>query len=115
MIVADSTGTRSYGCSYGCGNAYDVVVVMVQDGTTEFLCLPCFVRLASEVATALTDPENAKVIEALRQAGHMDGIPTPGPTAKAGRKNAPAGTDDPDLIAAYDDVVTEDELPAEFR
>lgn len=106
---------RSYGCTYGCGNPYDVIVVMVNDGTTEFLCLPCFVRTASDVVAAITEPDNADVRKAVTGAGNVDPVKMTGPGVKRRGRNAPATTDDDDLITAYDHVIREDELPPEFR
>ena len=106
---------RSYGCSYGCGNPYDYVIVSVADSSTEFLCLPCFVRLATDLVAAVTDPAATKVQVALAEAGYLNTEPVAGPAPKRRGHNAPANNDDPDLITAYEDVITEDELPDEFR
>lgn len=106
---------RSYGCSWGCGNPFDYVVVSVADSSTELLCLPCFVRLATDLVAAVTDPAAAKVRAALEAEGYANLDMTPGPRGKPRGHNAPANTDDPDLITAYDDLVTVDELPEEFK
>lgn len=106
---------RSYGCSYGCGNPYDYVIVSVSDSSTEFLCLPCFVRLATDLVAAVTDPAAGKVRDALTQTGYVDTGVVAGPVGKARGHNAPANTDDLDLITVYDDVITVDELPDAFK
>ena len=106
---------RSYGCTFGCGNPYDIIVISIADGTTEFVCIPCFVKLASDMITAITESDNPTVREAMES--WVAGTPdmAPGPGAKRGKRNAPATSDDPDLLDAYDDVITVDELPEEFR
>jgi hypothetical protein len=107
--------TRSYGCSFGCGNPYDFIFVSVVDGTTEFLCLPCMVRLASDMVAAVTEPDNPSLLAALAGAGQVDTAPMSNGNVKRRGKNAPVNTDDDDLISAYEDVITEDELPDAFR
>lgn len=106
---------RSYGCTYGCGNPYDVIVISVQDGTTEFLCMPCFVKLAADMVTALVNEDSANVQAKVRKAGTVDQAPMSGNGARPRGHNAPATTDDPDLFAAYDAVITAEELPEAFR
>ena len=106
---------RSYGCSFGCGNPYDYIVVSVADGTTEFLCLPCYVRLATDMIAAVTEPDNATVAKALAEAGYVDSVPMRESQVRIRGHNAPVTTEDDDLIEAYSGVITEDELPPEFR
>lgn len=106
---------RSYGCSYGCGNPYDYVFVSVADSTTELLCVPCFLKLASDILTAITTPDAADVMAAVADMGQIDQVSTNGTGPRRRGKNAPATTDDPDLIQAFDGVITVDELPEEFR
>lgn len=106
---------RSYGCTFGCGNPYDFVVITVEDSTTEFLCLPCFVRLAMDMVAAVTDSDDPKVKAALSE----DVTPVVAKTAnsmiKPRGKNAPVTADDDDLISEFQSVITVDELPEEFR
>lgn len=106
---------RSYGCTFGCGNPYDYVVISVADGSTEFLCLPCYVRLATDLVEAVTNPEGQKVIDALRESGTVEQAPMSGSKPKSRGRNAPVTNDDPDIFEEFDGVVTEDELPDEFR
>lgn len=106
---------RSYGCSWGCGNPYDYVFVNVQDATTEFLCMPCFLKLAEQIITAVTSPEGKEVMAALADAAKLDIAPMQDTNIKARGHNAPAGVEDPDLLEAFDTVITVDELPEEFR
>lgn len=106
---------RSYGCTFGCGNPYDYVIVTVQDSTTEMLCLPCFLKLASDVLEAVVNPDNPDVIRAIENAGTAEQTKMNGQGPKRGRKNAPVTADDPSLIEAFDSVISEDELPPEFR
>lgn len=113
--MPDDSYVRSYGCSYGCGNPYDYVFVSVADGTTEFLCLPCFVKLAETLLTAVIDPSNEIVQGAVAAMGTLDAAPVKNNTVKQRGKNAPVNADDDDLIAAFDSVITVDELGPEFR
>lgn len=106
---------RSYGCSFGCGNPYDYVFVTVADGTTEFLCLPCFVRLASDLLEAVTEPDSPRVKAAVAAMGTVDNVPMTSGKVKSRGRNAPADSEDPDLFMAFDSVITEDELPEAFR
>lgn len=106
---------RSYGCSFACGNPYDVIVVTVSDGTTQFLCLPCFVRTAMDVVAAVTDPESTNVQTALQLAGELVNVTPASDGVKPRGKNAPADVDDDDMMEAFSGFITEDELPEEFR
>ena len=106
---------RSYGCTFGCGNPYDYIVISAADGTTEFLCLPCYVRLAIDMIAAVTNADDPKVQEAMRALGDMPIDIAPRPSGKPRGKNAPATTDDPELFEAFDDVITTEDLPEEFR
>jgi hypothetical protein len=113
--MPDDTPTRSYGCSYGCGNPYDYVFVSVSDGTTEFLCLPCFLVLAQQLVTAVIDPSDPTVRAAMADATPLDQAPMHNGGVKRRGKNAPVTTDDDDLIGSFDSVITVDELPEAFR
>jgi hypothetical protein len=107
--------SRSYGCTFGCGNPYDYIVVSVADSTTELLCLPCYVRLATDMLVAVTDPSNADVKAALAAVGGLELSQVPGPTGKRRGHNAPATTDDDAIFAAFEDAITAEELPDDFR
>lgn len=112
-VIAENQ--RSYGCTFGCGNPYDMIVITVSDGTTQFLCVPCFIRTASDALSALLDIKSPGVQEAI---AHQlaSGLPSvPGPSGKRGKRNAPATSSDAALIEAYSDVMDADALPPEFR
>lgn len=111
----DGDTTRSYGCTFACGNPYDYVFIDVRSGTTEMLCLPCFIRLAHDMLTAVTEPDPEQVAKWLHTISPLDPTPMHRNGAKRGRKNAPATNDDPDLFEAFDSRIDADELPAEFR
>lgn len=113
--MPDETTERSYGCSYGCGNPYDYVFVSVRDGTTEFLCLPCFLTLAQQLVTAVIDPSDPTVQAAVADMPALEQAPMNGRGAKRRGKNAPTTADDPDLFEAFDSVITVDDLPEAFR
>lgn len=105
---------RSYGCSWGCGNPYDYVFVSVADGTTEFLCLPCFLKLAQEIVTAVISPDGEEVMAALADMRGSEQAPMRSGKVRKRGKNAPANSEDPDLIDAFDSRLTPDELPEDF-
>lgn len=106
---------RSYGCTFACGNPYDYVFIDVRSGTTELLCLPCFLRLAHDILSAVTEPDPAQVAQWLRMISPLDQAPMKSNGAKRGRKNAPATNDDPDLFDTFDSRIDASELPAEFK
>ncbi len=106
---------RSYGCTYGCGNPYDFVIVDVASSTTEFLCLPCFAHLAAQVIEVVNDPDGEMAKLAASMGPNPEQAPMTGTRVRKGRRNAPAGTDDPDVVSAFDGTIAEDELPEEFR
>lgn len=106
---------RSYGCTFGCGNPYDFVFISIRDGTTEFLCVPCFVRLASDIVSAVVEADSDMTAKWLDSGASLLQSPMRGRSARAGRRNAPATNQDPDLIDAYDSRIGAGDLPAEFR
>lgn len=106
---------RSYGCTFGCGNPYDFIFVSVRDGTTEFLCLPCMVRLASDMVEAVTEPGSDRVKIASGFSAGQESAPMNGTASRGKGKNAPATSLDPELFDSYDSVITEEELPDAFR
>lgn len=106
---------RSYGCSFGCGNPYDFILVSVLDSETQFLCVPDFLRLAEDMLEAIVNPGNPNVQAALAEAGTAESVPMTGPGPKRRGKNAPANSEDADLIEAFDSVITVDDLPEAFR
>jgi len=106
---------RSYGCTFGCGNPYDYVFIDVRGCTTEFLCLPCFVRLASDIVNAVVEVDPAKEAAWLKAMSPLDTTPMSGNGPKPRGHNAPATNDDPDLFEAFDGTITVDELPDGFK
>lgn len=115
MSEGSGLSVRSYGCTFGCGNPYDVIIISVADGTTEMLCMPCYVRMASDVIEAITQPDSDAVKAAIAAAGSVDQAPMRGQGARSRGHNAPATADDPDIFEAYDSRVTAEELPEEFK
>jgi len=106
---------RSYGCTFGCGNPYDFVFISVRDGTTEFLCLPCFVHLASDMVKAVTEPSADEKAAWSDDELTGQGAPMLTGGSRGRGKNAPATSDDPGLLEAFDSVITEEDLPEVFR
>ena len=115
MTSPNGDTPRSYGCTFGCGNPYDYVFISVRDGTTEFLCLPCFVRLASDIVTAVTEPDPEQVSKWLKTISPLAPTPMRANSVRSGRKNAPATNDDPDLFETFDSRIDVSDLPAEFQ
>ena len=114
-VINGTAPERSYGCSWGCGNPYDYVIINVADGTTEFLCLVCLLKLCQEMIGAVLNPDDPDVKAAMAEYANLDRAPmTSGKVRKRG-KNAPADFDDDSLIEAFDSRLTADELPEEFR
>lgn len=111
----DPPPERSYGCTFGCGNPYDFVLTTVQDSSTEFLCLPCFIVLARDMVIAINDPTNVDVLAAIAYAAESRGAQVPGPAGKARGRNKPVNTPDDGILDDFDAVITVDDLPAEFR
>lgn len=108
-VVNGAVPERSYGCSWGCGNPYDYVIINVADGTTEFLCLVCLLKLCQEMIGAVLNPDDPDVKAAMAEYASLERAPmTSGKVRKRGR-NAPADIDDDDLIQAFDSRVTDDE------
>lgn len=106
---------RSYGCSFGCGNPYDYVFVSVADGTTEFPCLPCFVKLAADIVAAVTSGEGAEMMAAIQEMSTVQQVPHRGRKQRARGHEAPVNADDDGLIEAFDSRITEEELPDDFK
>jgi hypothetical protein len=65
--------------------------------------------------TAVTDPDNAEVKAALEAVGSIGTRQVPGPSGKRRGHNAPANNDDDDVFTAFEDVVTSEEMPEEFK
>lgn len=106
---------RSYGCQYGCGNPYDVILIQIQDNSTLLLCIPCFVKTAIEIVDAMTGDVSPEVETERRELNSIQQPVMSGSRVRRGRHNAPAGTDNPDLIEAYDTQIVDDELPDKFK
>lgn len=104
---------RSYGCSSGDGRPYDVVLVDVKDATTQFLCIPCLLNLAMSIAQAITNPDDPDVQMVLTSSAAQTGDQVPGPRPRRGRRNAPVNSEDPDIFAAFDSGVFEEESSGE--
>lgn len=106
---------RSFGCQYGCGNPMDVMLYQFVDGSTLVLCIPCFIRTAMDIVTAMTSNPDEGIQQMMAEMTTLDMVDTPTARARRGKHNAPAGVDNAELIDAYDTAVTEDELGDEFK
>lgn len=115
--MSEATGMpeRSYGCTFGCGNPYDYIIVSAIDNTVEMLCIPCYIRLAADMVGAMTSPDDPEVMAALKAIGADNAETVPGPKGKPRGHNPPAGSTDPDFIETFDTFITVEELPDEFR
>jgi hypothetical protein len=114
MSEAVDIEPRSYGCSLGCGNPYDFVVVLVQDATTQMLCTPCFVRTAADVLDAMTNPDDPEVQRRIAEIGPAEQVPMYGRQVAARGHEAPADSMDPDAIEEFAGYVLADEIDAEL-
>lgn len=112
MSEIETIDARSYGCSLGCGNPYDFVVVLVQDSTTQMLCTPCFVRTAADMLEAMTNMSDPEVQRRIAEAGAVEQVPMYGRQVAARGHEAPADTIDPDAIETFESYVLEDEVDA---
>jgi len=114
-VTTPAPEIRSYGCTFGCGNPYDIIVVTVLDGSTELLCIPCFIKMAYDMTEAITNPDSDVARNAASVLAGLGDAQVPGPTAKRGRKNAPATSTDPGMFEAYEEITALDEMPEEFH
>jgi hypothetical protein len=108
-VINGTKPERAYGCSWGCGNPYDYVIINVGDGTTEFLCLVCYLKLAQEIINAVVNPDDPDVKAALAEYNAIERAPMTSGRVRARGRNAPADIDDDDLIEAFDSRITDDE------
>lgn len=108
-VVNGRPPERSYGCSWGCGNPYDYLIVSVADGTTEFLCLVCLLKLSQELINAMINPDDPDVKAAMAEYAALQRAPMTSGKVRARGRNAPADVDDDDLIEAFDSRVAGDE------
>lgn len=106
---------RSYGCTFGCGNPYDYVMIDVRSGTTEFLCLPDLIRLASDLVAAVTESPDETMQAALAYAQANPENAAPGPNGRRRGRNAPATNESSEIFAAYDATITTEDLSDEFK
>lgn len=111
MIEQAFESTRSYGCSNGCGNPYDVILINIKDLSSDALCMPCFVHVATGVIEAMTNAGSPEVQAALAYAASVQGEQVPGPSGRPGRRNAPANSQDASMFEAYDTTVEWDGNP----
>lgn len=114
-VPAESAPVRSYGCEYGCGNAYDIILLQPLDSTTMYLCFPHFFQTAADVYTAFIGEASDDVKEMMGELASLVTTDVSGSKPRRGRHNAPVGTDDPDAVAAFDGIVYEDELDERFQ
>lgn len=90
---------RSYGCQMGCGNPYDVILTEVREGTAQFLCTPCWLGLANQVAEALTGKLTPELEAQIKGYTDAESEAAPGPAGMPGTLNLPLTASGPDLWA----------------
>lgn len=112
---AEQTPVRSYGCEYGCGNAYDIILLQPLDSTTMYLCFPHFFQTAADVYTAFMGEATPELREMMGELASLVTTDVAGDKPRRGRHNAPVGTDNQDIIDTFDGVVYEDELDERFQ
>lgn len=59
---------RGIACSFGCGNESSFVLVDIASSDTSFLCVPCFLHVAENMAEAMLNPDNGMVKQAQSEA-----------------------------------------------
>ena len=90
-------------------------MISVATAHTEMLCLPCFITTSLDVVKAVTEPDDETVQAAMAEMPPPEQAPMTSPVTRKRGHHAPAEVEDPDLLAAFDGVITEDELPNAFR
>lgn len=65
----------SHGCTMGCGNEYQFVIVNVTDSSTLFVCTACFVVLAMKTVEVMTEEMPAELNDALAEVQAMEQAP----------------------------------------
>jgi hypothetical protein len=114
-VPAELAPVRSYGCEYGCGNAYDIILLQPLDSTTMYLCFPHFFQTAADVYAAFIGDADDDIKEMMGELSSLVTTDVQGSKPRRGRHNAPVGTDNQDAIDAFDGVVYEDELDERFQ
>src|SRR5258707_13790362 len=100
---------RSYGCSWGCGNPYDYIIISVADGTKEFMCLVCYMKLAQDMIMAVLNRQDRAAKAAMAALAGIEKAPMTSGRVRKRRKNARADIEDDDLITAFDSLIEDDE------
>lgn len=54
-----------HACQAGCGRTYDLIIVMVIDGSTLFYCIPCSVAFLHQTVTAMVEPDDPAIQEVM--------------------------------------------------
>lgn len=54
-----------HACQEGCGRPYDVITILIVDGSTLFHCLPCSQQFAYQLMRAMVEPDSADVQEVV--------------------------------------------------
>ncbi len=67
MTTPVTTVVRGVACSFGCGNDSNFVLVDIGSSDTSFLCVPCFLHVATNMAEAMLNPGNALVQQAIAE------------------------------------------------
>lgn len=58
---------RGIACSFGCGNDSNFALVDIGSSDTSFLCVPCFLHVAENMAQAMLNPDNVMVKRAVSE------------------------------------------------
>lgn len=109
-VAIDGTPVKidsKYGCSTGCGNEYNIIVNDVDNANTMMLCMPCFIVFATDVAKAMTDPDDPDVAAAVAELGNNETTPV-GTRGRKNKRSDPEGIDaGSDFLDAFEDDVSE--------
>jgi len=106
---------RSYGCTFGCGNPYNYIVTSVVDSTSDFLCIPCFLKLASQILDAFEESDPEIIRAAIEDMTSQPQAPMNENGVKPMGENPPVDMAVPEAFEPERKVITVDQLPPEFR
>jgi hypothetical protein len=110
MAEKPDVPARSYGCTYGCGNPYDYVLIDVQGSEVLLLCVPCFIRTAMDMVTAVVEKGDPEVEKRVAEGAVSDQAPMTGRAVAKRGHEAPGDVDDENAIETFESYVLEDEV-----
>lgn len=64
---------QGHACQTGDGNLADIVMTSLQDGSTSIVCVPCFLRIADAMISAMAAPTKAD-LDKIAEAGPTEAL-----------------------------------------